>query len=417
MGFLEKGKWWGLRCGAALVMISFVVYTVTMNSQRYYNFKWTRGSSHSQGTDYNGHESHKTSTEAYSSTASGKQNITSYRRVDRMTTSLATISTESMHPTRQSVNGTEYSSPMLESLAIPSLGKKFTPLHGKDITDVKTFVIFVGFARSGHSIVGSQMDAHPDMIIAHEYNVLKNIKKQFTSKNGPLSFFNSLYRNSHDNAVNGWRSEKDVRKGYSLSMSQESWQGRVRRLRVIGDKAGSMTIQEHKRDPTKCLYLVDKVQGTLGISVKAIRVLRNPYDNIATRFLYSTKKSKQKLHVPRNSSEIGGFKKHAITTNYISKFLKLVSMANKIITDCHLPVLDVHLSDLIGQPMSVMRDICDYVGVECSVEYLELCAGKLFQSLSKTRSLVKWSQEQIDNVMQNIRRYSEFSRYSYDCDC
>ena len=92
-------------------------------------------------------------------------------------------------------------------------------------------------------------------------------------------------------------------------------------------------------------------------------------------------------------------------------------MANRMITDCHLPVLDVHLSDLISQPMSVLRDICDYVSVECSVDYLESCAGKLFQSLSKTRDLVMWSQQQIDSVAANIRRFSELARYSYDCDC
>ena len=30
----------------------------------------------------------------------------------------------------------------------------------------------------------------------------------------------------------------------------------------------------------------------------------------------------------------------------------------------------MHLGDLISQPMSVMRDICDYVDVECSVDYI-----------------------------------------------
>ena len=60
----------------------------------------------------------------------------------------------------------------------PPLSAKFTPLSRKDIKDVRIFVIFVGFARSGHSIVGTLMDAHPDIVIAHEYNVLKNIKKE-----------------------------------------------------------------------------------------------------------------------------------------------------------------------------------------------------------------------------------------------
>ena len=423
MGIVGGGKWWGLRCGAALAMVVLlsVVYTVTMKSgQRY---KWSGGLSKNERMIMNStpmHEPTEISPKAYTSTSSGKQasNVVSYwseeKKVD-----LATVPAErssGAQTTKQLKslpNTTQISSPMLASQTIPPLGNEFVPLRKEDITDVKTFVVFVGFARSGHSIVGALMDAHPDMVIAYEYNVLKYMKK-LTSNNDPLLLFNKLYNNTYISATRSWYSEKEARKGYTLSVSQNSWQGRVRRLRVIGDKSGSMTVLQHKMDPTKCQYLVDKMQGNLGISVKAIRVLRNPYDNIATVLLYNTMKIGE---IPRNSSEIANFRKPAIATKHISDYFELASGANRIITDCHLPVLYVHLSDLISQPISVMRDMCDFVGVECSVDYLDACAGKLFPSLSKTRNLVKWSQEQIDNVAQNIRSFSEFSRYYYDSDC
>ena len=343
--------------------------------------------------------------------------MTSYSRTcrnwEKATTSLVTTSP---HSTKPSPNGTQVSSPMLEPVTIPPLETKFTPLSRRDIEEVNTFVLFAGFGRSGHSVVGSLMDAHPDIIIAHEFNVLKNVRKQLKSSHNPLALFNSLYRNSYSSAVKGWRSKKWTKKGYTLSMSQNSWQGRVRRLRVIGDKSGALTLHEFKSDPSKCLYLVEKLRDTLDISVKAIHVVRNPYDNIATKFLYDTRK-KDTFTIPRTSSEIASFQKSAVGTKHIDDFFELVSTLHKMISDCHLPVLDVHLTELISQPKSVMRDICDFVGVECSVDYLETCAGKLFQSLSKTRSLVKWSQEQRDVVAQNSSRFTEFSRYSYDCDC
>jgi hypothetical protein len=46
-----------------------------------------------------------------------------------------------------------------------------SPVHvvdKPDFSSVRTFVLFVGYPRSGHSLIGSIMDAHPNIIIAHE---------------------------------------------------------------------------------------------------------------------------------------------------------------------------------------------------------------------------------------------------------
>ena len=32
--------------------------------------------------------------------------------------------------------------------------------------------MFIGYARSGHSLVGAILDAHPEIIISHEFNVV-----------------------------------------------------------------------------------------------------------------------------------------------------------------------------------------------------------------------------------------------------
>ena len=184
-------------------------------------------------------------------------------------------------------------------LTPPPLTETFTPLTRKDIEGVETFVLFVGFGRSGHSIVGSLLDAHPDIIIAHEYNVLRDIKSVLRRGDSPLTLFNNLYSNSHRNALNGWRSAARSEKGYDLSMSRGSWQGRVHRLRVIGDKSGGMAAQQHITDPTKCPYLVDRLNSTISAS---IRVLRNPYDIISTKVLYENF-GRQGIVQAKNSSQ------------------------------------------------------------------------------------------------------------------
>lgn len=38
---------------------------------------------------------------------------------------------------------------------------------------VETFVMFIGYPRSSHSLVGSILDAHPEIIIPNEYHIIK----------------------------------------------------------------------------------------------------------------------------------------------------------------------------------------------------------------------------------------------------
>ena len=51
-------------------------------------------------------------------------------------------------------------------------------LERKDVFEsVEKYCMFVGYPRSGHSLVGSLLDAHPNMIIANELNALDLFQK------------------------------------------------------------------------------------------------------------------------------------------------------------------------------------------------------------------------------------------------
>ena len=47
---------------------------------------------------------------------------------------------------------------------------------------VETFVMFIGYPRSSHSLVGAILDAHPEIIITHEYNVLQRWEQYRSSE-------------------------------------------------------------------------------------------------------------------------------------------------------------------------------------------------------------------------------------------
>lgn len=85
----------------------------------------------------------------------------------------------------------------------------------KQLDDIKQIVLFIGHAHSGHSIIGSILDAHPDVAIANEINIVKAIKDfkltkreiesillHYSLKNqSELAWYNSEYRYKLHNSI------------------------------------------------------------------------------------------------------------------------------------------------------------------------------------------------------------------------
>ena len=125
--------------------------------------------------------------------------------------------------------------------------KQFSPLSSSDVEQVETFIFFLGHARSGHSIVGSILDAHSHVILAHEANLFLTLNEDLSSKrpqyNNKSVIFNALWKNSFDSSTSGLRTEegKAHKKGYTLAIDG-LYQGTfVAPIQVIGDKSGGHT--------------------------------------------------------------------------------------------------------------------------------------------------------------------------------
>ena len=78
--------------------------------------------------------------------------------------------------------------------------------------------------------------------------------------------------------------------------------------------------------------------------------------------------------------------------------------------------LDVHNIDLVADPRGTMSQIFDFLGVEASEHYLDVCEQKVFKSVSRSRNMVAWTPEQIHRVEERIKKHKIFNRYSFDSD-
>ena len=96
---------------------------------------------------------------------------------------------------------------------------------------VESFVLFVGYPRSGHSLVGAILDSHPEIIIPHEFDLLTKFNRFFNDPNEEsrgrrLRIFSKLHTVSRRQAMFGNRSP-NYTLGYSYHIPG-SWQGKYR---------------------------------------------------------------------------------------------------------------------------------------------------------------------------------------------
>lgn len=93
-----------------------------------------------------------------------------------------------------------------------------------DFTEVNTLLLFIGYPRSGSTLLGSILDAHPNIVIANEYNLLGHWKNYTRNRKTKEFVFNELWSNSRNEAKKYQRAEQ---KNYFFSYHVPgAWQGR-----------------------------------------------------------------------------------------------------------------------------------------------------------------------------------------------
>jgi hypothetical protein len=257
-------------------------------------------------------------------------------------------------------------------------------LRGDRFPDVQAFCLFVGYSRSGHSLVGALLDAHPEITIANEANALKLVVEQGLSRR---ALFEALVENARRQAEHprGRRGGG----GYSYVVPGQ-WQGRARRLRVIGDNNGGRTRGRLARDPEELTRLERLVQAPL----RVLHVTRNPYDVIARRVLIS----KEGLTLLRATENF------AVSARTID---------DTVIEKGDRPVLTIRHESLVESPKTELTRACRFLGVHTDDAYLDACASIVFSSPQTARTRIEWTQAERDAVQEVIDGHAFLAGYSW----
>jgi Sulfotransferase family len=242
--------------------------------------------------------------------------------------------------------------------------------------NVESYVMFIGYPRSAHTLVGFLLDAHPNAIIASQVSGLKYLKHGFASR----QIFYVLLQNSRRVAKfgRGWRP-------YSYDVPNQ-WQGRFETIKVIGDCTGMTRLRKHPAQLRSLRSALGKVQ------LKLIHCVRNPYDNI------STMKMRSQRTLP------------AVIDAYFSMCQTVDQIKNWF--DRSL-VYDLRHEDLIDNPTGTLKDLCGFLGLSANESYYQDCASIVYKSPHKSFAEVAWNRTLIDAVNAKMSRFDFLSSYSY----
>ncbi len=250
-----------------------------------------------------------------------------------------------------------------------------------DFDEVHAFVIFVGQPRTGHSIVGALLDAHPNALIAHELDALKYVEVGYDRRR----LFALLVRAEQKRIAAGHLSST----GYQYLVDGQ-WQGRYEHLQVIGDKKGGRSTARLGDD----IGLLDRLRATVGVDVYVVQVVRNPYDVIAT----------MQRRAPKRQ-----------LTDVVDLFFELADTVDEVRRRVAPDRFhELHHGALINDPAATLSELCRFLGLPAPADYLDACSAIIYDTPSRTRGDVAWTPELIERVGARAAAHPSLEHYRFD---
>lgn len=257
--------------------------------------------------------------------------------------------------------------------------------------NLRFYCMFIGYPRSGHSLVGGLLDAHRHAVVAHEAGALRYL----TARVGRHRLFRILIDNARAKATRGARAKAvklrpSIRYSYHVS---GQWQGTHEEIRVIGDKHGEGATLRLGARP----WLLERLRATVGVPVRLIHVVRNPYDNIATMARRAAR---------RGEPDLAGAAR---------RYFGLCETVDRLRSSLDAGELwELRHEDFVSEPGARLRELCEWLELEPSRDYLETCARIVYETPQRSRGLVEWSPDTRGEVERRIAHHPHLAGYGFD---
>ena len=285
-------------------------------------------------------------------------------------------------------------------------------LTDREMNGLKKLALFVGHARSCHTFVGSMLNAHPHMHIGVSFNLV-SYYIECGSNATREDVLQEMFRSA---VLNGNSSRTKEKKGYSLQFDG-LYQGTYRdHLDVIGAHRGGGLARLNLKDPTQCKAALAGLRRLTGLPLYFIRVIRNPFDIVATQVLYARREPEEVRALKSELKSSGQqYKDAELVSGKTKDYFDMLQSTEEVLRVADQS-MDVHCRDLIANPEAEIQKLCDFFEVECPKEYVERSVAMVFPVESKTHELVEWPAEARDYIRQQVSgdRFPYLIRYMDD---
>ena len=285
-----------------------------------------------------------------------------------------------------------------------------SPVYAHKARTLEGFLLIAGYNRSGSTLIGSMLNAHPDAVVVRDGKSLLHVRLPGSTK-GMLVRRILREERRECRKTNSYR--RIFSGGYSYHVETE-WQGRYARLRLVGDQDAFTNINWLHEDPA----LLDFLRRRLGCPLRVLFTYRNPYDMVAAWC----------LRAPEGAGGAGVFHHVALRNlrfpeadrpDLASRFLTNLRDYSRRVSEVLAriegdEVLPIRHERFVARPKDILRDMLRFVGLNASDAYLTACAALVEASPHRTRFKVRWTPVQIAEVEDIVRTYSWFDGYTFD---
>ncbi|MEM6334424.1 MAG: sulfotransferase [Planctomycetota bacterium] len=243
---------------------------------------------------------------------------------------------------------------------------------------VQTFALFVSPARSGHSIIGQLLTAHPDVLIADELGAVTRVREGYSA--------DQVYAQIRAQDLHH-QARGRAKSGYDY-LVHNAWQNVAdKHPLVIGDAKGARTTGYLARYPE----FADQLREAVGVPLRFIVHLRDPFDMVGSRVKRRGKALDDAIRLVRNIHD------------------QTVIALSRLREDERL--IQYH-EDVIANPADAFRRMFEFLGVDPNPQVIEACAAKVWRKPHAARAAADWPKRQTQRVHDMIAQSPVLGRYA-----
>jgi hypothetical protein len=264
-----------------------------------------------------------------------------------------------------------------------------------DYGKIQSFIMFIGFGRSGHSIIGQIINAHPNALVADEGKIFDEIDSMNIEQ-----VTKYLIKRDRAFALRWYNKDSTIFKSHPLFriFSEKKYkrnfffrglsQGYACQPKVLGNSKAAYTSRVIANNPE----VINTFESSLGVPVKFVNVIRNPFDMIASGLQR------------RNISFESLWPKFEAMTNTVSNVIKILN---------NHEVLQLRQENFLNDPDREIARLLKFAALSYDSMFITTIKNHLYTAPDKSRyrSLeVKRNRKKIEAL---ISRNDFFEGYNF----